>query len=293
MITLGTLLADLSLHRPTQTFLARHHRLFTLVVAPFLILVGLLFGSYPQEHEDWSPWSLWLHKTFVDLPNGGLLIPKGTDPHRRFSAFGIQLCCLAIFSSPWLREALSHRVLLWLGHHSFAVYLTHGTILRTVGIWVAYGLHPTTIGAEEGGEENQDEEFVHVKSREAVLAAIVVFVMLSYTVAWGWMRWVDTACARATQWFEAKVFQEENKEDEEDDRYEKQEEYGDAEKGYGRGSLSELLLPLVVGEQDHGSAHSHRDVVTLDERMDASRRLFADLGIYEDVRSQGSRGLLG
>ncbi|MCV5073210.1 hypothetical protein OFB51_24735, partial [Escherichia coli] len=50
--------------------------------------------------------------------------------------------CVAvcIFLSPSLQNLLSHRLLLWLGHHSFAVYLTHGTILRTLGMWIVYGI---------------------------------------------------------------------------------------------------------------------------------------------------------
>lgn len=235
MITLGSLLADLSLHRPTQNFLASHHRVLSFAVAPSLVLLGLLVGSYPQEHEDWASWSLWMSDTFVTPDNGGLLVPKGTDPHRRFSALGVQLCAVAVFLSPALREALSHRALLWLGHHSFAVYLTHGTILRTVGVWVAYGVRP-------GGRRRKDgsyEAYTPVRSREAVCAAVVVFVVLSYGVAWAWMRWVDAACARATQWLEAKVFQGE----------EPDEEDGDAEKALRRASLSKVLLPVDGREQ--------------------------------------------
>lgn len=253
MITLGTLLADLSLHRPTQAFIATHHRLLSFLVTPLLILLGLLVGSYPQEHEEWSPWSLWMRETFVAPPNSGLLVPKGTDPHRRFSALGVQLCALAIFLSPVLREALSHRVLLWFGQHSFAVYLTHGTILRTVGIWIAYGSPARLLvneparssGAKgEGSAARGEDEYLHVRSREAVFAAVVVFVVLSYGVAWAWMKWVDSACARATQWLETKVFEGEGEEDQEDGGREE-----DAEKAHhGRGSLSEWLLPVVQEE---------------------------------------------
>lgn len=274
MITLGTMLADLSLHRPTQHFIASHHRLLSLVVAPTLILLGLLIGSYPQEHEEWAPWSLWMRNTFVTPENGSLLVPKGTDAPRRFSALGIQLCALAIFVSPMLREALSHRVLLWFGHHSFAVYLTHGTILRTVGIWIAYGAtHPPKKLAR--AKDGSYEEFMHVRSREAVFLAVVVFIVLSYSVAWAWMRWVDTACAKATQSLEAKVFhgKEEDEEDDEDD----------VEKSCGRGSLSELLLPVLHDEERGEVANGG---------MDASRHLFLNLGNHEHERS-GNRGLLG
>ncbi|KAJ9150680.1 Transcription initiation factor TFIID subunit 11 [Pleurostoma richardsiae] len=225
MIALGTLLADLSQHRPTQAFIAAHHRVLSLVVAPCLILTGLYIGSYPQEHEDWAPWSRWLMDYFVNMnppegqPRGSLLVPEGTDPRRRFTAANIQLFAVAVFVSPMLREALSSRWLLWLGHHSFAVYLTHGTILRTVGIWVAYGIVPHYAQREDGSWETES----HVAGPWRVRLAILVFICLTYSAAWAWMRWVDTACARATKWLEARVFEPEDENDHEA-----------AEKGYGR-----------------------------------------------------------
>lgn len=266
MITLGSLLADLSQHRPTQRFLASHQRLFSFVVAPSLLLVGLLLGSYPQEHPDWAPWSLWMHETFVaPADGGGFLVPQGTDAPRRFSAAGVQLCVLALFVSPVLREALSHRVLLWLGHHSFAVYLTHGTILRTVGIWIAYGIRPRF----EAHRDGTYDEYMHIKSREAVLGAVVVFVLLSYSVAWAWMRWVDSACARATQWLEAQVFQCEV--DDDDD------EADSPEQAYRRGSLSQRLLPTIYEEKHDGSGGS-------DWNKEVIRHHVVDLGYHYDHR---------
>lgn len=209
MITLGSLLADLSLHRPTQNLLAAHHRVLSLVVAPALVLLGLLFGSYPKEHEEYSDWSHWLHESFVKTTPegqsvGSLIIPEGTDPPRRFTSAAVQLCAIAMFLSPMLREALSHRWLLWLGQHSFAVYLLHGTILRSIGIWVAYGLRPDILQTQEDGSRRG---YMHVRSETYVYGAIVVFIAVSYASAWAWMRWADVACARATRWVEDLVFQ--------------------------------------------------------------------------------------
>lgn len=273
MITLGSLLADLSLHRPTQMFIASRSRILSFVVAPLLILLGLMVASYPQEHEDWSAWSLWMSNTFVKPDNGSLLVPKGTDAPRRFTALGIQLCAIAVFLSPMLRETLSHRILLWFGHHSFAVYLTHGTILRTVGIWIAYGIRPQFARQKDGSYE----EYTHVRSKEAVFTAVLVFIVLSYSVAWAWMRWVDSACAKTTQWLEAKVFRSEEEEEEEED--------GDVEKAYRRSPSSEVLSPT---SQDEG-----RGVMgSVDNDMAAGHCTSANLGQCEHDRYV-SRGLLG
>lgn len=260
MLSLGTLLADLSLHRPTQNFIVSHSRLLSLVVVPCLITIGLLIGSYPQEHEDWSPWSLWLHDTFVNrtpttgashsTSRGSFLVPEGTEPTRRLTSVGIQLCAVAVFLSPGLREALGHRVLLWLGHHSFAVYLVHGTIMRTVGIWIAYGLRPEVERRHHRDGPHEEFPFTHVRSRASVYAAVVIFVLLSYAAAWAWMRWVDTACARATRWLEAKVFESL---DEDVEGY----VVDAAEKGVHRAGGS--LLNESVVSREYRRVYSHED----------------------------------
>ncbi len=214
-LALGTLLAELSLHRGTQNFLNGHARLLTYVVAPLLLLIGGFIGSYPHEHEDWSAWSLALHKWFVnprgDGSVGSIIVPAGSDPARRMSSTAVQLCAIAIFLSPSLKEALSGRILLWLGKHSFAVYLVHGTLLRTLGMWIVYGISGQPWNEPRFDDEGHvlDPIWIPSKGNFHKTVAMVVFVTVTYTAAWAWMKWVDTACADATEWLAKKVFDEE------------------------------------------------------------------------------------
>jgi hypothetical protein len=153
-----------------------------------------------------------LNKVFIDpagdKSRGSILVPPGTDSPRRMSAILVQLCAVAIFLSPGLRETLSYRWLVWLGRHSFAVYLVHGTILRSVGMWIVYGITGEPwepAGLKEDGTP-KDQEWIHPKSTMHIRIAVVVFVILTYTAAWAWVRYVDSTCLKATIWLEKKVF---------------------------------------------------------------------------------------
>jgi len=239
MLALGTLLAELSQHRPTQNFLTAHQRLCTYIIAPLLLLIGGYIGSYPQEHEDWTPWSLQLHRFLLNPVDGhatgSFIVPKGTNVHRRTSAFFIMCTAVSLFLSPAFQKLLSHRLLIWLGHHSFAVYLVHGTILRTVGMWLVYGIsgEPWQPAGKNPDGSPREPVWVEPKGRPHKMVAILVFTALTYTAAWAWMKWVDTACARATQWLEEKVFDDEDSEG----------KSGLAEKGYGNGHVNGGVPP--------------------------------------------------
>ncbi|KAK4096445.1 hypothetical protein N658DRAFT_436117 [Parathielavia hyrcaniae] len=241
MLALGTLLAELSQHRPTQNFISTHQRLLTYVVAPLILLVGGFIGSYPQEHEDWSSWSRFLHSHLVK--GGSIVVPEGSNVNRRTSGFFIMCAAVSLFLSPLFQKLLSHRLLIWLGHHSFAVYLVHGTILRTVGIWIVYGISGEPwepAGKNEDGTD-RPQEWIPPRGRSYKMVAVVVFTALTYAAAWAWMKWVDTACARTTQWLENKVFDDDEGEG----------NGGLAEKGFAHGNGNGNVSAGVPRPQNH------------------------------------------
>jgi hypothetical protein len=179
-----------------------------------------------------------LYRIFIDTAGdrsqGGLLTPVGADGGRRMTSTMVQMCSVGLFLSPGLRDALSQWWLLWLGKHSFAVYLVHGTILRTVGMWIAYGISPDEPAHEDGSSD--EERWLRPRSTSHIWLAVMVFTLLTYLAAWAWMRWVDSACASATVWLEKTLFDDED------------------EEGGGRDGRAENGMALLHG---HGNGHAN------------------------------------
>jgi hypothetical protein len=186
-----------------------------------------------------------------DKSRGTFLVPLGTDAPRRMSGTAVRMCATAIFLSPALRDALSHRLLLWLGRHSFAVYLVHGTLLRTVGMWIVYGTsldgYVPGGGLDEHGNR-KDPQYLRPLSAGHKRIAMIVFIILTYLCAWAWVKYVDSACEAFTAWLERKVFV-----DEDEATGGKQ---GLAEKGYMNGyHQSSPRSNMINGHSSHINGH--------------------------------------
>lgn len=209
----GMFMADLTQHPPAQSFLARH-RWFSMVVAPTTIILGLYLASYPGAREEYAAWS----SSLATLSHH--IFPRDADVPRYFSAVGCDLILVGIYLSSRAKDALSHRWFLWLGKHSFAVYLLHGTLLRTILTWMLYGMiHPpstgiaststspnsnATLGAAADLPSHDGEYFVR-QSRLIVAISVPLWLGLVYLCAHLWTSHVDPFCAMITRSIERRT----------------------------------------------------------------------------------------
>lgn len=198
--TWGMFLADLSNHPPAIDYAASHtwvRRFF----APFCIIIGLVFASYPEDHADWIGWSERI-RSFLDY-----VLPPGADYATFASAFGLEFISLGILFSPAIKDILSHRYFLWLGKNSFAVYILHGTFVRTVLTWLLYGISLPVETVGENGELIPGDPI----TKGGVLGEIFVLPMFFvglYAVAHYWTIYVEAWCAKCTRALESYVFEE-------------------------------------------------------------------------------------
>jgi peptidoglycan/LPS O-acetylase OafA/YrhL len=195
----GTFLSDLSQHAPHVAWLnARRWPAYFL--SPVLILIGLLLASYPEHEPEWMAWS----KAMLDLSR--YIFPADSETTRFYSGLGLELIALGIHFSPPVKNALSNRYLLWFGKNSFAVYLLHGTLLRTVLVWMLYGFHtPDDIVNEDGSRAPGPN--MKVCGRLRWYFWLPIWFVLLYAVANLWTKYVDPLCARLTQRLEDYVFE--------------------------------------------------------------------------------------
>lgn len=166
-----------------------------VAILPYpLALLGLYFCSYPDEYNDWAPWSRQL------LRLGTKIFPLNSDFGRFWPGLGAQILCFSILFSPPLRRALSHKYLLWLGSVSYPIYLLHGPLMRTVLAWITFA--PIAMHFEPAaGEDGQNQRLPLPRPLAFVFILPVFWAFLLYVVHL-WALKVEPLVALATKKFE-------------------------------------------------------------------------------------------
>lgn len=187
----GVLLSDLQSNDASTAFLTNHRRLSRLLSGT-LLLLGLTLASYPESHPDWTPWSHLQQRLLTRI------LPSNPDIPRFATGIGLSLITLGLHLAPRLRDALSAPPLLWLGRHSFAVYLLHGPLMRTVLVWMVYGVDVPGSVRDDRGEMVPGPRLKFPGSA-ALAWSLLVWIPLNYGAAVLWTGYVDPWCARVTE----------------------------------------------------------------------------------------------
>lgn len=189
----GVFLSELSQSHTT------HNVWLSRLLTPLLIFLGLCFASYPEADQKWQRWS----SSMTNL--SGWIFPAQSDTPKYYTSIGLNLIVLGIHLSPAMKSLLSNRYFLFLGKHSYAVYLLHGTFLRTVMTWMYLGIEtPTDVTQEDGSVEAGPT--LEVCGRVRWYALMPIGIALLYACAISWTRWIDPWCARITEKLAGYVF---------------------------------------------------------------------------------------
>ncbi len=130
----GAFLSDLSHYEPHITWL-KGRRWPSQILSPILIIIGFLLASYPENMPEWRPWSRQMLQISV------WIFPKYSDTPRFYTGLGLEFIILGVhFSHPIQQKILSNNYLLWFGRNSFAIYLIHSPLFRTLLVWMLFGI---------------------------------------------------------------------------------------------------------------------------------------------------------
>jgi len=196
----GMFLACLSTHQPALNYIHKHG-CFEKLIAPLLIAIGLFIASFPEGQHERMRWSNALYNALM------VVLPPDADIPRFSSGIGLEFISLGIVFSQTAQKFLSSRFLLFLGEHSFAVYLLHGTLLRIVLCWLLFGtLIPLDVVNEYG--QIVPGAPLSMIGFPSQLIAIAAWFVLLYGIATRWTAWVDPMCARWAFKLEKLMFEE-------------------------------------------------------------------------------------
>ncbi|CAJ2509207.1 Uu.00g142330.m01.CDS01 [Anthostomella pinea] len=186
----GVFLCDVQNTPAATEWLTNRPKTSRLLAIIFLTL-GLYVASYPEGHAEWATWSHQMFKVLVRIT------PSNPDFPRYASGIGLQLITLGLHFSPGLRDFLSSKYLLWLGKQSFAVYLLHGPLLRSVLCWMVYGIHLPPDISNENGDTIQGK--LVFPNGWRLMLSLPFWIPLNYGVAMLWTGYVDPWCANLTE----------------------------------------------------------------------------------------------
>ena len=143
---------------------------------------------------------------------GHYIFPANSEYGRFYPGLGANLLTLGIIFNSTAKKILSHSALCWLGKLSFAIYLLHAPLLRTLLTWMLYApsSRPPSPGKDNDGND-LPPEWVPPVSRWLCFILVPLWYVMIYKIAQAWVAYVDPWCSRVTNWLEDKAFREEGK----------------------------------------------------------------------------------
>lgn len=175
-----------------------------------LILIGLFICGYPQVNAEWMTWSHTMKQAMIPLIPGAKA-PTDEVINRYWVSVGVIFLVFGIFFSRNARRVLTMPLFNFLGRVSFAVYLLHDTLIRSLMVWMVYGANVAKTDLAAKDEKGNRLNYVPKGGKVTFLIAVPVFYATLYAVAHLWTVHVDARCGQAINWMRDLMFRESEK----------------------------------------------------------------------------------
>jgi peptidoglycan/LPS O-acetylase OafA/YrhL len=181
----GIFFAQLSVD-PPSIFHNQSQRILRKTIASFCIFTGLLLCSFPESNPQWGSWSPILFTV------GNKLFPQGTSVSHYWDSVGAAMFFYGAMLSGTTRRILAHPMFCWLGKISLPLYLIHAMTLRSVLVWVLFGLTPQTLDFNK--TESQSPPKLQNPSGYLCLAVIPFYIALVLYLSHLWNIHIEPWC---------------------------------------------------------------------------------------------------
>ncbi|TID20841.1 Acyltransferase 3 [Venturia nashicola] len=199
----GAILAELSMDSTIIKFSASR-KIINRVLPFLLFILGLYMYSFPSKRSKWTGWSQTLNEI------GTMIFPHGSELWASWASTGSLFLLAAVILSEPLQRFLSHPAFLYLGTHSFPIYLIHGPLLRSFLNWMLYlFVAPVWHQAKEVDHKGHTITKKWAKYKVPPAWKFIVTLPIFFTVllwlAQLWTAKIEPQCGRLTKWLEDTV----------------------------------------------------------------------------------------
>lgn len=182
----------------------RVNNIMPKVIPSLMMVLGLFIWSFPQENPEWAPWSR-------GMTNFMRVIGPNDEPDkisRYWVSLGVSIVMLGVTFSQNAKKVLTLPFFNFLGRCSFAVYLLHNLLARSLLVWLLYG--PAAWGTPSVDKEGN---MVPLTRPSTLIFCVMmpVFYALLYGIAFAWITYVDSFCVRMVNKLRDIMFREEEK----------------------------------------------------------------------------------
>jgi hypothetical protein len=194
----GMIMAELIL-LPGTFFTSTNASILRTIIAYLFFILGLYLASYPELRPELSYWSKGLANTINSIS------PAGMDQARLSTSLGTILIMYGVLLSDSAKRFLSHPFFTKLGQISLGIFLLHMAVVRTVFVWLLYGIFSGRPTDEKTGLPISDAMYAMPTKPYRFFAAIISLGVVLY-VADLWHTYLDPWFLWAIEKIDERIF---------------------------------------------------------------------------------------